>query len=199
MSLELRWNVTFDQAKARFFDRAGVLAASDRATMAALARFGAYTMRRARTSIRMRGPGKVSEPGNPPFGHDDGGGRSRLRYGILFWADPHWKSVIIGPEKLNVVYFNGAGQPTRGTVPRVLEEGGTIQVLEWFRAGRWSRADLRSRRRMAQHPTRLRPVQVRARPYMGPAFHAELEASGDKLWFDSLRHYRPATPGRAAA
>lgn len=172
-----------DQFKNLFFDREKVISAIDKKERGLLSRFGAFVRTRARSSIRKVGKkGAPSSPGQPP--------KSRtgfLKKWILFAFDPSARSVIVGPSKLNQVYWNHAGEPRGGTVPQVLEEGGQIGVLEWFRRGRWSRADLRMKRRISEQniPTRLRTVTIAARPFMGPAFAKELPR-GLALWRDAV-------------
>ena len=73
----------------------------------------------------------------------------------------------------------------RGTVPGVLEHGGAITILEVFKHGSWQRADLRSRRRLGNLPTRYRTARIAARPYMGPALAAEAPKFPE-LWKNSL-------------
>lgn len=177
--------------KTQFFDKAVVdhLAPKVRKV---LSRFGAYTMRTMQKSVRRKGTKSTphSKPGDPPFSPT-----GTLRRFIRFYFDPKEQSVVIGPEKLNMVFFDGHGRPVRGTVPQVLEEGGEINILEIFtlmpvgydrrRGGRkaskttkwekqWVRADLRSRRRNAGKPTRLRKVKIAARPYAEPAMQKHL-------------------------
>ncbi|MBA3936830.1 MAG: hypothetical protein H0X38_05160 [Planctomycetes bacterium] len=79
-----------------------------------------------------------------------------LRTGILFAFDPERRSVVIGAVRLN---------QRGGEAPRLLEHGGTA----------WR----------AVHGTE-RAVRYRARPFMAPAFAAEL-ARMPPLWKDSLR------------
>lgn len=176
---------SLDQFKGAFFDREAVLKLMDRATAKALSKFGAFVRRRAQTSLRYRT--KASAPGSPPSAHKSAlsgikpGNLKRknqptspLRGFIFFAYDKETQSVIIGPAKTNQVFFEGNRRPVTGTVPSVLEYGGSITILEWFRAGKWERADLRSRRRLAERPTRFRTIDIAARPFMGPAFQAEL-------------------------
>lgn len=170
----LRWELT----KARFADRP-VRDESDRQARVVMVRFGSFTRRDARRNLRRQGrPGVYSRPGEPPRNRT-----GALRDWILFEYDEREKSVIVGPYKLNVVYFNGDGRPVKGTVPSVLEHGGDVGVLEWKvrvpRAGggfdeRWQRADLRSRRRIAERETRVRKAHIEPRPYMAPAFDKNL-------------------------
>lgn len=97
-----------DQAKALFFDRQRVLAATERAERQVLSRFGAFVRQRARTSIR---PRKGSSPaGAPPYSHV-----GLLRRNIFFAFEPFRRSVVIGPVLLNA---------KSGDVPRLLEHGG---------------------------------------------------------------------------
>jgi hypothetical protein len=171
--------MNLNAAKSRFFDSPIVKQAVDQTTRRVLSRFGAFVRTRARSSIRKRKG--ASQPGSPPSSH-----AGTLRRFLYFAFDVRRRSVIIGPAATNQVFFDGDGKPTSGTVPQVLEEGGEIQVLEWFRNGAWTRADLRSRRRLAERQTRLRKVKIAARPYMGPAFQAELPRA-DELWRNSVR------------
>jgi hypothetical protein len=175
----LRWELY----KARFFDRPIKGYLSDQAR-AVLSRFGAFVRRDAKSSMRRKGTKRTphSQPGQPPFSPT-----GTLPQWILFAYDPRDKSVTIGPYKLNMIFFDGDGQPVRGTVPEALEFGGQIRVLEVLSpmpvvsggkvtgfADRWVRADLRSRRRNAGLPTRLRAAYIAARPYMGPAYRKNL-------------------------
>ncbi len=94
--------------------------------------------------------------------------------------------VVVGPMKTNQVFFDRNRQPVSGTVPQVLEYGGQITILEWFRAGVWQRADLRSLRRFADLPTRYRTVNIAARPFMHPALRAERQRLPE-LFRDTVR------------
>ena len=93
-----------------FFDRPEVIRAVGRANASALSRAGAFTRRKAKSSIRYRK--KPSSAGKPPSAH---GKWSPLRELIFFGYDPRTKSVVIGPE-----IFGTAG----GIVPGTLERGG---------------------------------------------------------------------------
>ena len=79
-----------------------------------------------------------------------------LRRNIFFAFDQRARSVVIGPT----TRLNGTGQ-----APQVLEYGGTV-VLR--RGGRFQ------------------PTQVRARPFMRPAFQAE-QSQLPSLWKHSIR------------
>jgi hypothetical protein len=160
-----------------FFDRDRVMGAVDKATRTVLSKFGAFVRTRARSLIRKRKA--PAPPGSPPSSHTD-----VLRKFIYFAYDPEKRSVIIGPEKTNQVSFSGV-QPVTGTVPEVLEYGGRVTTLEVQRYGRWGRADLRSRRRLAGLPTRKRSITIAARPYMGPANRLESKNLPD-LWANSI-------------
>lgn len=181
--------------KSFFFDRVKVHRAIDKATHKNLSKAGAYIMRTARGLIRSPGKkGLPSKPGKPPKNRT-----GKLRDKILFAYEPDRRSVIVGPEETNQVFFSGDGKPTTGTGASVLEYGGEIQVLEvfgpiatgngsggtTFTTG-WKRADLRSKRRNAGKPTRLRKVKIDARPYMGPAL-AKNEKKVSSFWRDSIR------------
>lgn len=173
-----------DQSKSFFFDVPRVIKAMDAATRSGLSKAGAYIRRSAKGLIRKVGKsGKPSQPGNPP--------KSRtgvLKDFIFFAWDPTARTVVIGPAKTNQVFFKGSGQPVSGTAPEVLEYGGQIGILEWFLPSRqkWVRADLRSKRKLAERQTRIRTVKIEARPYMGPAY----AMNEDKL--PSLIKMKPA-------
>ena len=168
-----------EQAKKSFFDAPRVLAATDRATRSVLSRAGAFIRRTAKGLIR-KGK-KPSKPGSPPKSH-----AGTLKDFLFFAYEPSRRSVVIGPAKTNQVFFDGDGQPVSGTVPEVLEFGGSISVLEWqLRSGKWTRADLRSKRRLASRPLRKRIVRIQARPYMQPAY-AINEPKLGPLWADAI-------------
>lgn len=154
----------FDATLALFFDRKAVVDALTAAERRVLSKFGSFVRRRAKSSIRQRKA--VSKPGQPPSSHT-----GLLRNFIYFSLDRDRQSVVVGPVRLNQVQFDASFRPSTGTGPELLEYGGPAGVLEWFRAGRWQRADLRSRRRLEQRQTRRRVVRVEARPYMNPAFN----------------------------
>lgn len=158
--------LSVNQAKGLFFDRARVVSAVSKAERRVLSKFGAFVRTRARSSIRTRK--KASQPGRPPSSH------TGILKGYLFFAyEPSRRSVVIGPAKTNQVFFRMDGTPVTGLVPEVLEYGGAIRILEVLKYGRWQRADLRSKRRLAGLKTRLRTVTIAPRPYMNPALRAE--------------------------
>ncbi len=172
--------MSLDKAKSNFFDTPKVKKALDEVTREKLSRLGAFTRRTAQQSIRVRK--KPSAPGSPPSGHN----QQLLSKNIEFAWDSSARSVVVGPTALNIIYFDGNGQPVKGLVPEVLEEGGEIRVLEVFKRGEWRRADLRSKRRLAGLPTRMRSIFIAARPYMKPAFDKELKELPPN-WRDSIR------------
>lgn len=171
-----------DDAKHWFFDREKVIQAAGRAKKRVLSRFGSFVRRDARKSIRNRK--KVSKPGQPPSNRT-----GILKRFIYFVYDATQKSVLIGPAKTNQIFFNGDGEPVTGTVPEVLEYGGEIGILEVQNefTKTWSRADLRSRRRLKDRRTRLRYADVKARPYMTPAFTANREKHIPAMWRDTIK------------
>lgn len=150
------FQIGLQAAKGGFFDREAVRQAVDRGALRVLSRFGAYVRQRARTSIRVRE--SASAPGSPPHGHKSGlrtktskSGEARtrsvslLREYILFSYDRETRTVIIGPAKLSGT-----------TGPRALE------ALEYGGPS------------VSASYGRVRPISVRPRPYMRPAFAAEL-------------------------
>lgn len=153
--------------KKLFFDWPAVLKALGRAKLKFLAKAGAFVRQRAKTS--MRSTKKSSSPGQPPRAH----GRKLLKKNIFFALDKAAETTTVGPLFLNQINRDGDGRPVKGTVPSVLEFGGSIQILEVFKFGRWQRADQRSSRRNAGLPTRIRTVHIKARPFMKPALEKE--------------------------
>jgi hypothetical protein len=110
-----------------WFDRSPVVRAADRADWQALSRFGAFTMTRARQSIRARK--KVSAPGDPPSSHV-----GRYKRLVRFGVDRSTRSVVIGPEP----YGDGRAGP-------LLEYGGESTRT---RRGKVSRVTYRARPHM---------------------------------------------------
>jgi len=83
-----------------------------------------------------------------------------LKRFIFFAYDPQRETVVIGPMPLNQKV---------GNAPEALEHGGASVVVEGLR---------RSRRK--------RRVNIRARPYMRPAFEQE-KPKLPAMWRDSVR------------
>ena len=156
------------------FNGAKVQRAVDRARRQSLSRGGAIIRQTAKHSIRKRKA--VSAPGSPPSSHE-----GTLRRLMRFGYDRSAGSVVVGPMATNQVFFDRQRQPVRGTVPSVLEYGGQITILEIFKFGRWQRADLRSRRRLAGLKTRYRRARIRPRPFIVPALRKE-QSKLPKLW-----------------
>lgn len=152
--------------KSAFFDRQKVTDAVGKANRRVMSKAGAFVRRRAQTSIRPRKD--ASQPGQPPSSHS-----GILRRFIFFAYDQDAGGVVVGPMKTNQVFFGRDRKPVTGTVPQVLEYGGSITILEVFKWGSWRRADLRSKRRNAGMPTRYRTVEIKARPFMHPALDKE--------------------------
>lgn len=114
------------RVKLAFFDRKAVMDATDKASRKVLSRFGAFVVRRVKSSLRYRT--KPSPAGRPPsvhrhesFTRSTKAGKSRnaspLKELIFFSYEPANRNVVMGP-----VPFNGPF----GIVPPILEEGGVI-------------------------------------------------------------------------
>lgn len=158
-------NAKLVDVKNLFFDRQKISKAVGKAKLRFLSKAGAFVMTAARRSIRKSK--KPSKPGRQPHGHND----QLLKKNIFFGID---KSIsnpdcLAGPVALNSVSFTKDGTPVRGKVPSVLEKGGELWILEVFKWGKWSRANLRSKRRLSGLPIRYRRVAIEARPFMRPA------------------------------
>lgn len=166
----------------QFFDSKAVMNAAEKARHGVLAQQGAFVRTTAKRLIRRRKG--VSQPGQPPFSHE-----GTLRKMLFFARENQGASVIVGPAKTNKIYFDRHRRPVTGTVPQILEEGGSITMLEVQRSdGVWGRADLRSRRRLAGRPTRYKTVQIKARPYMSTALaKATSSSKWLNLWGDKVK------------
>lgn len=79
---------------------------------------------------------------------------------IFFGYERQKRSVVIGPARLNQKV---------GDAPEALEYGGTSTVVEGLRGKR-----------------RKRSVQIKARPYMGPAFKKE-QPKLPAMWRNSVK------------
>jgi len=166
--------IRFD-IKKFFFDRKAVTRRVDRTTQRVLSRFGAFVRRTSRQSIRKRK--KASSPGSPPSSHI-----GLLKKFIYFGYDPSRESVVIGPVRLT--------QKGRGEAPANLEYGGTISLPSRTvevkgqpgrdEQGRFTKS---IKRKITIKGGRH---QVRPRPFMQPAFEAELPKVAS-LWRDSVK------------
>lgn len=163
-----------------FFDRAAVSDAIDAGARRALSKFGAFTRRTARSSIRKRK--KASKPGAPPSSHT-----GVLKRFLFFGYDPAAKSVVIGP----VLAGNKTG------APETLEYSGPVTIREAvsdpIRRAK-SAAQARAYKKLVREGRvtakprqyRTKTIFVEARPYMDPAFKAELPKA-PQLFKDAIK------------
>jgi hypothetical protein len=158
------------RVKAQFFDRRAVTDVVDKKKRGLLSKAGAFVRQAARSSIRRRKA--VSAAGSPPSAHSRDAVATIKN--ILFAYEPSTGGVVVGPVALNVKHSLNGSALQGGTVPNVLEFGGTLGTFEvQGRDGVWRRADLRSRRRIGGRPQRMRQARYQARPYMAPAVERE--------------------------
>lgn len=162
--MTVAWKVA--DFKVQFFDRPKVERAVNRAGKRNLSKWGGYTRRTARSSLKPP-PAKlkklylkglsgqpVSDPGKPPYSH------TGLIKDFLFYAwDGDSESVVVGPAALNGKKYQDA--------LKVLEYGGTAQ-------------------REYGPKREARRVTYRARPFMGPAA-AETNKRLPEIWAGSVR------------
>jgi len=158
--------------KTRFFrDLDKIQNATERAAKRSLSRFGAFVRTRARSSMRRRK--KASAAGQPPSAHV-----GLIKQFLFFAYEPRDKNVVIGPALL------GGKSRSGQTVPELQEYGGETQVQEAQLSG-----DLwvgQGRVKIDGRPVRLRRAKYPERPYMRPAWEAELpKAPG--MFKDSIR------------
>jgi hypothetical protein len=168
---EVGFQLAINSAKKMFFDRTGVMEAFEGATRHALSRFGYFTMRDARQSIRKRK--KASAPGQPPTNQT-----GLLKRFIFFSYDTQRHSVIVGPTRLE-------GYIRVLMIPRVLEEGGMSRLTYQTRL---TGVGDTSRIRGHQGPNSYgKEVRIRPRPYMKPAFDRQKATQLPHLWRDAFR------------
>lgn len=172
---------TIGSAKANFFDRPAVMKTMDTATRLVFTKFGAFVRHGAQSSMartpvtgkgarrysvrtRIKNMAGKSSPGEPPFVH-----RGLIVKHLLFEYDWIRKSVIIGPELLR-------GRRTPDAL-HALEYGGRSVVKNFHKkSGSYT----------------FRSVYIRARPFMHPAFEAELPKLPG-MWADAYRQVAMGT------
>lgn len=151
------------------FDSAAIEEAVDSATRANLSAGGALTRKIQQQSMRYGS--KPSAPGSPPTAHRGGariGSGPFLRKFVMFSFDPSTRSVVVGPAALG-----------RGTVPALMEYGGTVTRRVWERIGNKKGAPFTGRKVQAT-------MKIKPRPSAAPA----LETARPKLsgvWADSVK------------
>lgn len=156
------FGIRLKKFKAGFFDRDAIKAALGVVTHEVLNRFGGFTRKTARRSIKpapktkrskRAGGGQFfgqlrSRPGDPPFSHT-----GLLRDFIFYAFDLGRRSVVIGPARLT---------GRSNTAPHALEYGGPSRAPNGV------------------------IVNIRKRPYMNPAFTlAQKELP--KFWREAAR------------
>lgn len=150
-----------DEYKATFFDREKVRSAVNRAERRALSNFGARVRTRAISSV-LRHPVRkgfgvksriTNREGVSPAGTPPFAHLGYLPKFTFFAYDLAARSVIIGPARLN-------GVRADATALRTLEESGEERIV---------------RRGIARQAT------YRARPWMAPAFEAELPGAAPEF------------------
>ncbi len=143
--------------KANFFDPKKLAARAAKTSAAAQSKFGAYTRRTMKNSIKYRAKG-TAPPGAPPFAHRAArftrekvnrktgavtrSFQSPLRELIFFARDPATRSVVVGPVAFGA---GGAG---------ALERGGPTTVTD-------------------RATGRKKTIFIRPHPYARPAGDAE--------------------------
>ena len=154
--------------KVQFFDSPAVIKRVNATERRVLSKVGAFVRTRARSSIRRkkrptkgkrRGRRQIrSAPGSPPYSWQQPGIKD-----IVFVLDQRTLSVAIGP-----IPWNAA----KGDTPGTLEEGGAVEVNESryrdrdmpWQPGTWKQGPVERRKRK---------VNIKARPFMGPALAEE--------------------------
>lgn len=162
-----------------FFDRASVQKKVGRARAKVLSKFGAFVRTNARRK-QLRTRKGTSKPYNPPNVHS----RNKVDNlkNILFGLDSDGETVVIGPVRLNQKQYM-YGVPTTGTVPQVMEFGGTVGLREKLVGSQWRPKGRRKPR--PDQPTRVRKVKYLPRPFMTPAFKEEMPKF-PPIWADII-------------
>jgi len=157
-------------ARGNFFDRPGVLSATDRTTRKNLSKFGAFL--RAAIRTRLKYGEDISQPGGSPVIHKTMSrpgkvsaktgktGKpqsvSPLRELVFFAYDESRKSVVVGPARLQ-------GKP--GNAPAALEYGGPSVIKDG---------------------DGTRTVTIRPRPYLAPSFE-QVKKELPGIWAGSIK------------
>jgi len=165
--VKIKAGLTLDaKFKQGFFNPGLITDRLDKINRRAMIRAGSFIRKRARSSIRRRK--KPSEPGKPPNTHSRN--RKASLRNIWFAYDQHRETLVVGPGKIS------EGQPDfvnwRGTVPEVLEYGGTGVTVPYPGPNRQYKRKLK--RRGKRSP--VVRARMEARPYMRPALEQEIEA-----------------------
>ena len=188
-----------DPSRKIFMDLTAVRTPIDRASRQVHSRFGAFVRKKAKWSIRKRKKSSVAPA--PPSSHT--GFLKRL---IVFNVENNGRNVVIGPLLMGRRVVDGS--PIGGmTVPEVLEYGGSISVDEYQREytpngrsqvismgidpDRWHRIGKKRLWHKGGQPLRIRQrrrrtLSIAARPFMQPAFDAELPKLAG-MWADSVK------------
>ena len=183
-----------DPSRKIFMDLTAVRTPIDRASRQVHSRFGAFVRKKAKWSIRKRKKSSVAPA--PPSSHT--GFLKRL---IVFNVENNGRNVVIGPLLMGRRVVDGS--PIGGmTVPEVLEKGGSISVDEYqfdytpngrsqviamgIDPDRWRRVGRKRPLRYRMKTTRRRTLSIAARPFMQPAFDAELPKLAG-MWADSVK------------
>lgn len=195
--------LTFQAAKANFFDREVVTKAVDEGSREELSKLGAYTRTVAQRSIKQarrlkmeemspemqaqykgtkvsQRPYKSSEPGETPRSRT-----KKLKRGILYAFDPATKSAVAGAMKFSA-----------SPAPSVLEDGGSSEVEIIVAPKRKKRGPATEKQKEGLAKARAagklkrgkekakrtrKAVQIAARPYMAPALEVVKPKIPDKF------------------
>ena len=142
--------ITLKELKIRWNEKP-ILSAADRAIERSYKRFGAYTRKVAKNSIKTRGDNDYSRPGDVPHGHKF---PTRYKDWIFFDYDRSAKVVVIGAIPL--------ARRDNALVPETLEYGG------WSKRKRPREEFATWKEWAASKPV---PVWIEARPHMRPAYN----------------------------
>ena len=184
------FQVTVKEYKAAFFNRHAIEAKVDAYKDSELARLGAYTRQRMKSSLKYRK--KSSAPGQPPTVHRKGFKRKTVNRKtgaetvretsplkeLIFFAKTPQGSVVVGPAKFG-------NRP--GVVPPTLEKGGPAVIVEPVPRAKGRKATPRQSLTFRQgialgtivippREKKYKTIRIAPRPFVRPAGEAEARA-----------------------
>lgn len=157
------------EMKKAFFDHRKVTKAVDRQSRRSMSRSLAFVRRRLRSTYRRRK--RASKPGQAPSVHSRDPVATLKN--VLFAYDHRTKSGVVGSVKLNGQKSLVKGS---GSLPGLLESGGTVVIPEESWDGQTWRTQTRRRRVTPGKKTRRRQVSIAPRPAASVALEKEKQA-----------------------
>lgn len=214
-------DLTIQSAKESFFDKEAVVRAFGTKIANAFSRFGAHVMTKVRGSIRKADT--PSKPGRPPHSH----GQHLLKNNIFFAADLARGALVIGPVRLGnksgrvpgVLERGGNADSNKrprpayrrgqwGPLKTARRSGTETRMVRDIRGKKrhvvfgplWHNSEIDEANRLAAelYGSGAGGQQIAARPYMAPAFAAELSKIGKHIGASQMASTSSSGPVLAA-